>query len=86
MTESVFCEHEAYTAHAGKPLVSVRRYGNLLFTSGFGCNEFRQGHVGGNLTKEDGYLACQNVALRLLNCVREAVGDLDRVRGRDVCF
>lgn len=79
MAESVFCEKDPFTIHTGKPLVSVRRYGNLLFTSGFGCNEFRQGHVGKNLSKEDGYLACQNVALRLLNCVREAIGDLDRV-------
>ena len=79
MDEYVFNENVPCEIHKGRPLVSVRRYRKILFTSGFGCNEYRQGHIGGNLTKEDGYLACQNVALRLLNCVRENLGNLDRV-------
>lgn len=60
-------------------LMSIRRVGNLLFTSGSGCAEFRQGLVGGSLTFEDGYLACQHIALIQLMMIREEIGDLDKV-------
>lgn len=50
-----------------------------MFTSGFGCNDFCQGHVGADVTPEEGYRACQNIALRLLNAVKEVLGSLDRV-------
>jgi hypothetical protein len=62
-----------------RALVSVRRVGNILFTSGSGCGTFRQGHIGTELTLEDGYLACQHIALIQLGMVRAYLGDLDRV-------
>ncbi len=68
-----------YLSYKNRALVSVRRVGNLLFTSGSGCAEFRQGLVGGNLTFEDGYLACQHIALIQLMMIREEIGDLDKV-------
>jgi hypothetical protein len=60
-------------------LVSVRRVGNILFTSGSGCGTFRQGLIGSELTFEDGYLACQHIALIQLGMVREYLGNLDKV-------
>jgi len=61
-------------------LVSIRRVGNILWTSGSGCGEFRQGLIGGNqLTFEDGYLACQHIATIQLGMIREYLGDLDKV-------
>lgn len=68
-----------YLDYKGRALVNCRRVGNLLFTSGSGCAEFRQGHVGGNLTFEDGYAACQHIATIQLMMIREELGDLDRV-------
>lgn len=60
-------------------LVSVRRVGNLLFTSGSGCGTFRQGLIGSQLTFEDGYLACQHIATIQLGMIRQYLGDLDKV-------
>jgi hypothetical protein len=60
-------------------LVSVRRVGNILWTSGSGCAEFRQGLIGSQLTFEDGYLACQHIATIQLGMIREYLGDLDKV-------
>ncbi|MDD2579683.1 MAG: RidA family protein [Eubacteriales bacterium] len=68
-----------YMDYKGRALVGVRRVGNLLFTSGSGCAEFRQGRVGENLTFEDGYLACQHIATIQLMMIREEIGDLDRI-------
>jgi len=60
-------------------LVSVRRVGNLLFTSGSGCATFRQGLIGSQLTFEDGYLACQHIATIQLGMIRQYLGTLDKV-------
>ena len=60
-------------------LMNVRQVGNLVFTSGSGCGDFRQGLVGSELTFEDGYLACQHIALIQLGIIKQHLGDLDRV-------
>lgn len=62
-----------------RALVSVRQVGNILFTSGSGCDTFRQGKIGSELTFEDGYLACQRIAMIQLGMIKEYLGDLDRV-------
>jgi enamine deaminase RidA (YjgF/YER057c/UK114 family) len=68
-----------YPSYKGRALVNCRRVGNLLFTSGSGCADFRQGWVGDKLTFEDGYLACQHIATIQLMMIRDELGDLDRV-------
>lgn len=72
---------------APKPVanyVRAVRTGNLLFVSGHGPYRDGQlqyiGKVGRDLTVEEGYQAAQLVALNCLASVREALGDLDRVR------
>ncbi len=62
-----------------RALVSVRRVGNILFTSGSGCGTFRQGQIGKDITFEDGYLACQHIATIQLSMIREYLGSLDQV-------
>lgn len=62
-----------------RALVSVRRVGNLLFTSGSGCGTFRQGQIGSELTFEDGYLACQHIATIQLSMIKQYLGNLDKV-------
>lgn len=85
---------EARLAERGLPLPSapgpvanyVRtvRTGNLLFVSGHGPYRDGQlqyiGKVGQDLTVEEGYQAAQLVALNCLASVRDALGDLDRVK------
>ncbi len=60
------------------------RVGNLLFVSGHGPSKDGKYHYSGKLGKdvtvEEGYKAAQLVALNCLASVKEAVGDLDRVR------
>ncbi len=68
-----------YLSYKGRALVGCRRVGNLLYTSGSGCADFRQGLIGRDLTIEDGYAACQHIALIQLMMIREELGDLDRV-------
>ena len=60
-------------------LMSVRQVGNLVFTSGTGCADFRQGLVGSERTFEDGYLACQHIALIQIGMIKKYLGNLDRV-------
>jgi enamine deaminase RidA (YjgF/YER057c/UK114 family) len=60
------------------------RTGNLLFVSGQvprekGVLRF-SGHVGGNLSVEEGQQAARICALNALSVVKGAVGNLDRVR------
>lgn len=40
-----------------------------------------KGKVGQDLTKEEGYLAARQCAVNLLNAMKAALGDLDRVTG-----
>jgi enamine deaminase RidA (YjgF/YER057c/UK114 family) len=64
--------------------VRTVRTGNLLFVSGHGPSRDGKyqylGKLGKDLTVEDGYKAAQLVALNCLASVKEALGDLDRVK------
>jgi enamine deaminase RidA (YjgF/YER057c/UK114 family) len=64
--------------------VPTVRTGNLVFVSGQiprerGELKYR-GHVGGNLTVEDGRAAARLCALNALAAVKREIGDLDRIR------
>ncbi len=64
--------------------VRAVRTGNLLFVSGHGPSRdgtyLFTGKVGKDLTVEEGYKAAQLVCLNCLASVKEALGDLDRVK------
>jgi enamine deaminase RidA (YjgF/YER057c/UK114 family) len=64
--------------------VRAVRAGDLLFVSGHGPSRdgvmVYTGKVGRDLTVEQGYEAARLVALNCLASVKEALGDLDRVR------
>ncbi len=60
------------------------RTGNLLFVSGQvprekGVRRY-SGHLGGERSLEDGHQAARLCALNALSVVKQALGDLDRVR------
>jgi enamine deaminase RidA (YjgF/YER057c/UK114 family) len=64
--------------------VRAVRTGNLLYTAGHGPsrggkNQF-VGKLGKDLTVEDGYKSAQLVCLNCLASIKEALGDLDRVK------
>jgi enamine deaminase RidA (YjgF/YER057c/UK114 family) len=59
--------------------------GNLVYLAGHGPARSGDGYafvgkVGRDLTTEQGYAAARSVALNLLASLKEAIGDLDRVR------
>ena len=58
--------------------------GNLLFVSGHGpYNDGKtktSGKVGRELTVEEGYQTARNVALNCLASVKDAIGELDKVK------
>ena len=58
--------------------------GNLLFVSGHGTSKDGKfvyiGKVGKDLTLEEGYQAARLVMINCLASIKEAVGDLDRVK------
>ena len=60
------------------------RTGNLVFVSGQIAREKGvlrfSGHVGGNLTLEEGKQAARLCALNALSAVKQEVGSLDRIR------
>lgn len=62
----------------------ARSAGNLVFLSGQGATRegkpVMTGHVGGELTLEQGYRAAQICALNALAALKQEIGDLDRVR------
>lgn len=58
--------------------IPVNRYGNLIYTSGQGSRTFL-GKIGENLTIEEGQLAARDCALRCLACIKQEIGDLDRI-------
>lgn len=64
--------------------VPAVRAGSLLFVSGHGPYNDGQikisGKVGKELTVEEGYQVARNVALNCLATVKEALGDLDKVK------
>jgi len=66
--------------------VPAVRTGNLLFVSGHGPGrgegKLYKGKVGAELSWEDGYKSARQTALCLLSTIKNAIGDLDKVK----CF
>jgi enamine deaminase RidA (YjgF/YER057c/UK114 family) len=67
--------------------VPMVRIGNLLFTSGHGPGvvkdgkvEYIRGKLGKDLTTEQGYDAAKQTTLNVLQSVKGAIGDLDKVQ------
>ena len=64
--------------------VRTVRTGNLLFVSGQTAmrdgRPLHPGKLGRDVTVEQGYEAARQIAIGLLGAVRDALGDLDRVR------
>ncbi len=61
--------------------VPAVRVGNLLFVSGHGPQkDVAKGKVGAELSLEEGYNAARNTALCILSTIKNAIGDLDKVR------
>ncbi len=61
-----------------------KRVGNMVYISGHGCNGSEPtwvGKVGRDLTQEEGYKAARACGLFLLATLKQAVGDLDKVKG-----
>jgi len=61
--------------------------GNLLFLSGHGTgrqamplNIKQYGKVGADVTEDEAYLCAKSVALCMLASIKQAVGDLDRIK------
>lgn len=72
---------------AKKPIanfVTSVRDGNKLYLSGHGycgeATEVDRGKLGKDLTVEQGYQAARNVGLCMLATIKEAIGDLGKVR------
>ena len=66
-------------AAAGNYVNSVRT-GNLLFLSGKGPNPGATGKVGRDVTMEQAYQHARDVGLVLISAMKDAVGNLDKVR------
>jgi enamine deaminase RidA (YjgF/YER057c/UK114 family) len=61
--------------------VTSVRTGNLIFTSGHGPQKhIPLGKVGKELTLDQGYEAARNTALCLISTLKDALGDLDKVK------
>jgi enamine deaminase RidA (YjgF/YER057c/UK114 family) len=67
-----------------QPAANYVRYvetGNLLFISGTGPSTGHQhGKVGAELSVEQGYAAARDVGVSLIATMKDALGDLDRVK------
>lgn len=64
--------------------VLCKRVGNTVYISGHGCNGDEPtwvGKVGRELTEEEGYDAARSCALFMLASLKQAIGDLDKVKG-----
>jgi enamine deaminase RidA (YjgF/YER057c/UK114 family) len=63
--------------------VTVRRSGNLLYTSGSSCfrdgKPLYQGKLGKDVTLEQGCEAARITVLNLLSMIKGEIGDLDRI-------
>jgi len=66
---------------------SAVQVGNLLFLSGHGTgrqamplNIKQYGKVGGDVTEQEAYVCAKSAALCMLASIKDAVGDLDRVK------
>ena len=69
---------------AGKGVVPIRRWGNLIFVSGHGPVDesgepLMKGRVGIELTEDEGIEAARLCALSMLRTLKDYLGDLDRV-------
>ena len=64
--------------------VPAVKTGNLLFVSGHGpqkdIGRLSTGKVGSDLTMQEGYEAARNTALCLLSTIKNAIGELDKVK------
>ncbi|HGJ64399.1 TPA: RidA family protein [bacterium] len=61
--------------------VTTVKVGNMIFTSGHGPQKhIPNGKVGKDLTLEQGYEASRNTALCLISTLKDALGDLDKVK------
>jgi enamine deaminase RidA (YjgF/YER057c/UK114 family) len=67
-----------------QPVASYVRYvqtGNLLYISGTGpSKEHPTGKLGADITVEQGYAAARDVGIMLIATMKDALGDLDRVK------
>lgn len=67
-----------------QPVATYVRYvqtGNLLYVSGTGPGkDIPTGKVGSDLTIEQGYSAARDVGISLIATMKDALGDLDRVK------
>ena len=67
-----------------QPVATYVRYvqtGNLLYVSGTGPGkDFQGGKLGSDLTIEQGYAAARDVGISLIATMKDALGDLDRVK------
>lgn len=70
-----------------KPVASyvpATRVGNIIYISGQGVTKdgmpLMQGHIGAELTCQDGYKAAEICAVNALSVLRDEIGDLDKVK------
>ena len=67
-----------------QPVASYVRYvqtGSLLYISGTGPGkEHPTGKLGADITLEQGYAAARDVGITLISTMKNALGDLDRVK------
>lgn len=72
-----------YTAPRASYVPTVR-VGNLVFVSGQGVTRDGKallvGHVGSDLTVEEGYYGAQVCALNALSVLKQSLGDLDKIK------
>lgn len=73
--------------NAPKPVASyvpITKVGNLVFISGQGATKngetIMKGHIGAELTIQDGYKAAELCAINAISVLRDEIGDLDKVK------
>lgn len=72
---------------APKPVASyvpATRVGNIIYISGQGVTKngkpLMKGHIGDELTCQEGYKAAEICAINALSVLRDEIGDLDKVK------
>ena len=64
--------------------VTTVQTGNLVFTSGHGpvnmSGDLETGQLGAGMTIEEGYQSARLVGLGLISTLKDALGDLDRIK------
>lgn len=71
--------------HMSSGILPLRQVGNLVFLSGHGCEgedgtPIFSGHIGTDLTLEQGRIAARHCGERLLQTLEDYLGTLDRVK------